>query len=62
QRIDRAVADILEEAKKAAFDILTKHKDQLERLADQLMQKETLLDEDIKTMFGFVSKSEATGE
>ncbi|MBN1519945.1 MAG: ATP-dependent zinc metalloprotease FtsH [Spirochaetales bacterium] len=62
QRIDRAVADILEEAKKAAFDILTKHKDQLERLADELMQKETLLDEDIKTMFGFVSKSEATGE
>lgn len=33
ERIDRALADILEEARRAAFDILTEHRDQLDRLA-----------------------------
>jgi len=52
-RIDRAVLAILDEARKAALDILGLHRDQLVRLAEELVQKETLLDEDIKTMFGF---------
>ncbi|TFG84306.1 MAG: ATP-dependent metallopeptidase FtsH/Yme1/Tma family protein [Spirochaetales bacterium] len=59
KRIDRAVADILDEAKNAAFDILTMHRDQLVRLAEELMQKETLLDDDIKTMFGFTGEEHA---
>jgi cell division protease FtsH len=60
QRIDRAVADILDEARNAAFDILTEHRDQLVRLAEELMQKETLLDDDIRTMFGFGPKGMVT--
>jgi cell division protease FtsH len=54
-RIDRAVFNILEEAKKKAFDILTEHRDQLLSLAVELIRKETLLDDDIKAMFGFKS-------
>ncbi|HQO66956.1 MAG TPA: cell division protein FtsH, partial [Spirochaetales bacterium] len=54
-RIDRAVFNILEEAKKKAFDILTEHRDQLLSLAEELIRKETLLDDDIKAMFGFKS-------
>ncbi len=57
KRIDHAVFKILEEARKTAFDLLTKYRDQLERLAQELMLKETLLDEDITAMFGFKSRS-----
>jgi cell division protease FtsH len=52
-RIDKAVFSLLDEARKAAFDILGDHKDQLVRLAEELIQKETLLDDDIKVLFGF---------
>jgi cell division protease FtsH len=52
-RIDRAIFRILDEARKKAFDILTEHRDQLGLLAEELIRKETLLDEDIKVMFGF---------
>lgn len=52
-RIDRAIFRILDEGKKKAFDILTEHRDQLVVLAEELIRKETLLDEDIKVMFGF---------
>ncbi|MBN2874585.1 MAG: ATP-dependent zinc metalloprotease FtsH [Spirochaetales bacterium] len=52
-RIDRAVVGILNEAKKKAFDVLTEHRDQLVSLAEELIRKETLLDDDIKALFGF---------
>jgi len=52
-RIDRAVFNILEEARKKAFEILTEHRDQLVGLAEELIRKETLLDDDIKALFGF---------
>jgi len=52
-RIDRAIFNILEEARKKAFDVLNEHRDQLISLAEELIRKETLLDDDIKTMFGF---------
>jgi cell division protease FtsH len=54
-RIDRAIFNILDEARKKAFEILTENRDQLVRLAEELISKETLLDEEIKAMFGFVS-------
>ncbi len=57
RRIDHAVFKILEEARQTAFDLLTKYRDQLERLAQELMLKETLLDEDITAMFGFKSRA-----
>jgi cell division protease FtsH len=54
-RIDRAIFNILDEARKKAFEILTDHRDQLVGLAEELIRKETLLDDDIKAMFGFGS-------
>ncbi len=52
-RIDRAVFAILDEGRKKAFEVLTEHRDQLVNLAEELIRKETLLDEDIKALFGF---------
>ena len=52
-RIDRAVFGILDEARKKAFEILNEHRDQLVGLAEELIRKETLLDDDIKSLFGF---------
>lgn len=52
-RIDGSVRDFLEKAAGRAVSILTEHKDQLERLAEELIVKETLLDEDIRNLFGF---------
>jgi cell division protease FtsH len=52
-RIDEAVQSFMERAVKRAQDILTEHRDQLERLAEELIVKETLLDSDIRALFGF---------
>ncbi len=52
-RIDHAVFNILDEARKKAFEILNEHRDQLVGLAEELIRKETLLDDDIKSLFGF---------
>ena len=52
-RIDHAVFNILDEARKKAFEILNEHRDQLVGLAEELIRKETLLDDDIKALFGF---------
>ncbi len=57
KRIDLAVFNILEEARKKAFEVLTEHRDQLISLAEELIRKETLLDDDIKALFGFAAKS-----
>jgi cell division protease FtsH len=52
-RIDAAVQAFLERAAGRAAAILSDHRDQLERLADELITKETLLDSDIRALFGF---------
>jgi cell division protease FtsH len=52
-RIDEAVQEFLEKAQGRAKSILTEHRDQLERLASELISRETLLDEDIRALFGF---------
>jgi len=51
--IDKAIRFFLDEAAGRAIAILTGNKDKLERLADELIAKETLLDSDIRTLFGF---------
>jgi cell division protease FtsH len=58
-RIDRAVFAILDEGRKKAFEVLTEHRDQLVNLAEELIRKETLLDEDIKALFGFGTQGTA---
>jgi cell division protease FtsH len=51
--IDAAVHDIIQEALEEVEKILTDHRDQLERLADALVERETLDDDEIRALFGF---------
>ena len=53
KRIDEAVQEFLEKAAGRARAILTEHRDQLERLATELIARETLLDADIRQLFDF---------
>jgi cell division protease FtsH len=53
RRIDNAIKEILDEAKNMADKILTTHKKKLEKLAGLLLEKETLIDEEIRSFLGF---------
>jgi cell division protease FtsH len=53
QRIDRAVKQILDFARKQAENILATHKAELEKLADALMSRETLVDDEVRGLLGF---------
>jgi cell division protease FtsH len=53
RQIDNAIKAFLDEALGRAIRILTDNRDKLEALADELIVKETLLDSDIRTLFGF---------
>ncbi|MCL2069678.1 MAG: ATP-dependent zinc metalloprotease FtsH [Treponema sp.] len=53
QSIDRAVRRILDESRQQAEDILLSHKGELEKLADALLVRETLLDDEIRSLLGF---------
>ncbi|MDR3342620.1 MAG: ATP-dependent zinc metalloprotease FtsH [Treponema sp.] len=50
QRIDKAVKRILDAAKDQAADILQTHKGELEKLADTLMSRETLIDDEVRAL------------
>ncbi|QMU99533.1 ATP-dependent zinc metalloprotease FtsH [Borrelia sp. A-FGy1] len=52
-RVDREVKRILEECLKEASDILIKHKDQLVKLAEALVLRETLTDREVRELLGF---------
>jgi cell division protease FtsH len=58
RRIDEAVKYILETAKDQASVILGKHKAKLEKLADELLVRETLTDDEIRTLLGLEQKTE----
>jgi cell division protease FtsH len=53
RRIDAAVKGILERALERVMAILTEHRDQLVKLADELVLKETLEDADVRVLLGF---------
>ncbi len=58
-KVDREVKRILEECLKEASDILVEHKDQLVKLAKELVLKETLTDKEVRELLGFeASKDE----
>ena len=57
-QIDLAVRKILDEAKKRAMDILSEHKDQLDKLAQELFEKETLDDAEIQALLGITPVAE----
>jgi ATP-dependent Zn proteases len=46
QRIDRAVMEILDKARNNASKIIESHKTEVEKLAEALLARETLIDED----------------
>ncbi|AHH10986.1 ATP-dependent zinc metalloprotease FtsH [Borrelia coriaceae] len=52
-RVDREVKRILEGCLREASDILMKHKDQLVKLAEALVARETLTDNEVRELLGF---------
>ncbi|MCP4179438.1 MAG: ATP-dependent metallopeptidase FtsH/Yme1/Tma family protein [bacterium] len=53
REIDLEIKKLISTAKKKSDEILTKHKDQLELLAQELLKKETLLAKEVKILLGF---------
>ena len=53
RRIDEEVSKILDSCMDDVRDILSNHRDQLDRLTQALVEKETLDDREIRQMFGF---------
>ena len=53
QKIDRAVIRILDERRQEAESILFAHKNELEILAEALLTRETLVDDDVRSLLGF---------
>jgi cell division protease FtsH len=52
-KIDEQIQKILDECMKDATKILTEHKDQLDKLAQTLVSKETLDDNEVRELLGF---------
>ena len=52
QKIDEEVKKIIEEQYVRAKEILSKHKDKLALLAEQLLEKEVIFQEDLERIFG----------
>ncbi|MCL1818375.1 MAG: cell division protein FtsH, partial [Spirochaetaceae bacterium] len=61
QTIDAAVQGIIQRALGDVEKILTDHRDQLERLADALVERETLDDDEIRALFGFPPRQPNNG-
>ena len=60
--IDKEVNAIIEKQYKRAFDILTKHKDGLKKLADLLLEKEVIFSENLEKIFGKRDFGDKTSE
>jgi cell division protease FtsH len=56
QRIDTAVKRILDENRRKAEEILELRKPELEKLADALLSRETLVDDEIRSLLGFPAR------
>ena len=53
REIDDAIHEILNDAFKDAESILTEHRDQVEKLTQALVDKETLVDHQVRSLLGF---------
>ncbi|MCL2211848.1 MAG: ATP-dependent zinc metalloprotease FtsH [Treponema sp.] len=62
QRIDRAVKEILDRARNNAEQIIINHKEGLEKIADALLERETLVDDEVREILGLPPKGEASRE
>jgi cell division protease FtsH len=56
QRIDKAVKQFLDIARKQAETILAAHKEDLEKLAEALIARETLVDDEVRTLIGLPAR------
>ncbi|MDR2942139.1 MAG: ATP-dependent zinc metalloprotease FtsH [Treponema sp.] len=56
QRIDKAVKEILDRARKNASKIIKSRKAQLEKLAEALLVRETLADDEVREILGLAPK------
>jgi len=52
QRIDKAVREILDTSLKKAREIIGEKKEQLEKLSNELLLRETLIDEEVRQILG----------
>ncbi|MCL2006851.1 MAG: ATP-dependent zinc metalloprotease FtsH [Treponema sp.] len=53
RRIDSAIREILDGCLKQAKEILGSHRDELEKLAEELLVKETMLDDEVRVLLNF---------
>ncbi|MDR2445402.1 MAG: ATP-dependent zinc metalloprotease FtsH [Spirochaetaceae bacterium] len=58
RHIDAAIRRILDEARNAAEKLLSKNRAKLERLAAALLEKETLIDDEIRNLLGFPARAD----
>ncbi|MCL2180382.1 MAG: ATP-dependent zinc metalloprotease FtsH [Treponema sp.] len=58
QRIDKAIKDILDRALNNAKEIITSKKADIEKLADALLSRETLIDEEVRRILGLPAKED----
>jgi cell division protease FtsH len=59
QRIDRAVKQILDKARNSAREILESHKTELEKMADALLARETMVDDEVRELLGLPPRENA---
>jgi cell division protease FtsH len=57
--IDQSIKQILQKALDCAREILESHKAELEKLGDALLLRETLVDEEVRTLLGLPPKEAA---
>jgi cell division protease FtsH len=60
QRLDKAIREILDRARENAAQIISKHKKELEKLADALLARETLIDDEVREILGLPAKENST--
>jgi cell division protease FtsH len=60
QQIDRAIKRILDEGQRQAEEILGSHKEELQKLSDALLVRETLVDDEVRSLLGFPPRENST--
>jgi cell division protease FtsH len=60
RRIDKAVREILDRARDTAGRIIESHKTELEKLADALISRETLIDDEVRAILGLPAREQST--
>ncbi|MDR1443535.1 MAG: ATP-dependent zinc metalloprotease FtsH [Treponema sp.] len=58
--IDKAVKEILDSARSEARKILEDHKTELEKLAEALLNRETLVDDEVRVIIGFPPREDSS--